>query len=361
MEISELGEFGLIERITKIIGGQPDQGLILGIGDDAAAWNAESAIQLATTDSLIQDVHFTFRNATWRELGWKALAINISDIAAMGGIPRRALLSLGLPSDAEISDIEELCRGLKEIADEYDVQIVGGNVSSASVVMINVSLIGTASDSLLTRSNAVVGEKVAVIGYLGQSAAGLKMLNDGLEFDPETTAFLRNSHLCPHPLVTEGQILVECGVKTAIDLSDGLLSDLGHICNASNTAARLWIDKLPIHPMVLASFSKESLKLALSGGEDYGLLFTANTEILDKVYDVMSTRVAVIGEVESGETGQMNESLNNWEWIRMKFSGSVRSQVFLTCFPIKSSPKPGMLKVILMNSILRTTSRSPRR
>lgn len=321
MKISELGEFHLIERITGIVGVQSNQGLILGIGDDAAAWNAEGAIQLATTDSLIQDVHFSFKTATWRELGWKALAINISDIAAMGGIPRRALLSLGLPPDTEVSDVEELYRGLKEIADEYIVQIVGGNVSSAPVVMINVSLIGTASNTLLKRSEAAVGEKIAVIGYLGQSAAGLKMLNDGLEFDPETDSFLRNSHLRPRPLVSEGRILVQCGVKTAIDISDGLLSDLAHICKASNTAAKLWVDRLPIHPMVLESFSEESLKLALSGGEDYGLLFTANAEILDKVSSIMSTRVAVIGEIVSGEIGQITVLDSNGQIFEFEGSG----------------------------------------
>ncbi len=321
MKVSELGEFQLIERITEIVGGQPDQDLILGIGDDAAAWNDEGAIQLATTDSLIQDVHFSFKTTTWRELGWKALAINISDIAAMGGMPRRALLSLGLPPDTEVSDIEELCHGLKKIADEHSVQIIGGNVTSAPVVMISISVIGTASNTLLKRSEAVVGDKIAVIGYLGQSAAGLKMLSDGLEIDSETSSFLRNSHLRPRPLISEGQILVECGVKTAIDLSDGLLSDLGHICKASNTAAKIWIDKLLIHPMVLASFGKESIKYALSGGEDYGLLFTGNAEVLDKVSSVMSTRVAVIGEVVSGESGQVKVLDSNGQVVEFEVVG----------------------------------------
>jgi thiamine-monophosphate kinase len=127
-------------------------------------------------------------------------------------------------------------------------------------------LIGKASGTLLTRSAAAAGEQIAITGYPGLSAAGLKILKSGRKLDSKTTAFFREAHLRPHPRVAEGQVLVQHGVKAAIDLSDGLLGDLTHICKASRVGARVWINKLPVHPLLKSAFKKESLNLALSGG-----------------------------------------------------------------------------------------------
>lgn len=319
MKVWELGEFGLIELFAEIVGKASKHDLVLGIGDDAAAWRTEKSIQIGTTDTLIQDVHFTLGTATWRELGWKALAINISDIAAMGAIPTYALVSLGLPADTEVENVVELYRGLMKIAAKFAVDILGGDVSSAPVVIINLSIIGKATlDNLLTRAAALPGDQIAVSGYLGQAAAGLRMLNSGLEFDPETTAFLRKAHLCPSPRVAEGQTLVQHGVRAAIDLSDGLISDLAQIGKASRVGAKVWVNRLPIHPLVKAAFKEESLGLALSGGEDYELLFTAKSEVIDQVKGLMPSQVTVIGEIESGEPGRVTlfdeeEKVMKWE------------------------------------------------
>jgi len=305
MKVGELGEFGLIELIAETVGKASRRDLILGIGDDTAAWRTDGSIQLGTTDILIQNVHFTLDIATWRELGWKALAVNISDIAAMGGTPSFALVSLGLPQETEVDNVVELYRGMKEIASKFDVDIVGGNISRSPVVIIDVSLIGKASDALLTRSAAAPGDQIAVTGYLGLSAAGLQMLKSERKLNSKTTAFFREAHLRPRPRVAEGQILVQHGVRAAIDLSDGLLSDLTHICQASRVSAKLWIDKLPIHALLRSAFKKESLRLALSGGEDYELLFTARSEIMAKLTDIMSSPVTVIGEIVSDAPGQV--------------------------------------------------------
>ena len=305
MKVWELGEFGLIELIAETVGKASRRDLILGIGDDTAAWRTDESIQLGTTDILIQNVHFTLDIATWRELGWKALAVNISDIAAMGGTPSFAMVSLGLPPDTEVDNVVELYHGIKEIASKFDVDIVGGNISRAPVIVIDVSLIGKASDTLLTRSAAVPGDQIAVTGYLGLSAAGLQMLKSARKLDSKTTAFFREAHLQPHPRVTEGQILVQHGVRAAIDLSDGLLSDLTHICKASRVGAKLWIDKLPIHALLKAAFKKESLRLALSGGEDYELLFTARSEVIVKLTEIMSSPITVIGDIVRDDPGQV--------------------------------------------------------
>ncbi len=305
MKVWELGEFGLIELIAETVGKAKRHDLVVGIGDDTAAWRVDKSIQLGTTDILIQNVHFTLDIATWRELGWKALAVNISDIAAMGGTPSFAMVSLGLPPETEVDNVVELYRGMKEIASKFDVDIVGGNISRAPVVIIDVSLIGKASGPLLTRSAAAPGDQIAVTGYLGLSAAGLKILKSKRKLDSKTIAFFREAHLRPHPKVAEGQVLVQHGVKAAIDLSDGLLGDLTHICKASRVGARVWMNKLPIHPLLKSAFKKESLRLALSGGEDYELLFTARSEIIAKLKDIMSSPVTVIGEIIGDEQGQV--------------------------------------------------------
>ncbi len=305
MKVGELGEFALIELIAETVGKASRQDLVIGIGDDAAAWHTDESIQLGTTDILIQNVHFTLDIATWRELGWKALAVNISDIAAMGGTPSFAMVSLGLPPETEVDNVVELYRGMKEMCSKFDVDIVGGNISRAPVVIIDVSLIGKASDALLTRSAAAPGDQIAVTGYLGLSAAGLQMLKSGRKLDAKTTAFFREAHLRPRPRVAEGQILVQHGVRAAIDVSDGLLSDMTHICKASRVGAKLWIDKLPIHALLGSAFKRESLRLALSGGEDYELLFTARSEVMAKLTEIMSSPVTVIGEIVSDAPGQV--------------------------------------------------------
>jgi len=317
MKVWELGEFGLIELIAEIVGKASRKDIVLGIGDDASVWRTESSIQIGTTDILIQDVHFTLKTTTWRDLGWKALAINISDIAAMGGKPSYALVSLGLPPETEVDSVAELYQGLMEIATKFDVDICGGNISSAPVAIINLSVIGEASHNILTRSAALPGDQIAVSGCLGQAAAGLKMLRAGLEFDSETTAFLREAHLRPRPRVAEGQILVQNGVRAAIDISDGLVSDLAHISKASHVGAKVWVHRLPIHPLVSAAFKEESLGLALSGGEDYELLFTAKSDVIERVKGLMPSPVTVIGEILSGEPGQVtlyNERGQVVEW-----------------------------------------------
>ena len=238
MKVSELGEFGLIDLLAKMVSSSRDEQLaswcqlIVGIGDDAAAWYGDGSTQLATVDSFIQDVHFSLGVASWNDLGWKVLAANLSDIAAMGGVPRYALVSLALPGHTEVEDVTALYEGMIELAQEFGVAIIGGDTSSAPLVAITITILGSTSNRdkpILTRSAAKPSEKVAVTGELGAAAAGLEMLTKQLQFDPEATAFFKKAFLHPYPRIAEGQLLVEQGVKTAIDISDGLISDLNQI------------------------------------------------------------------------------------------------------------------------------------
>jgi len=298
MKVSELGEFGLIELLAQIISqGKQDWPVVIGIGDDAAAWHSDDSTLLATTDTLVQGVHFTSRS-TWRDLGWKAIAINLSDIAAMGGIPQYALVSLSLSGDTEVDDVTQLYQRLAEASNQFNMVVVGGNVSSAPLLVITITIIGKSqTDGILTRSAAVPGDMIAVTGHLGSSAAGLMMLDRNLQFDPDTMALLKNAHLRPQPRVAEGQLLARKGVRAAIDISDGLIADLGHLCKASGVGATLRVDRVPVHPEVRASFPEEYLDFALTGGEDYELLFTASQRVIYDLRNSVSLPISVIGEI----------------------------------------------------------------
>ncbi len=306
MKLSELGEFGLIDLLAKTVGTSPNNQLLIGIGDDAAAWHGDASIQLATVDSLIQGVHFSLDIISWEELGWKALAVNLSDIAAMGGLPRYALVSLALPDSTEVEEVIALYKGIIELAKQFEVAIVGGDTSSAPLVTISITILGSTKSQdkhVLSRSAAKPGEKVAVTGYLGAAAAGAETLSKQLQFSPEATACLKEAFLRPYPRIAEGQLLVEQGVKTAIDISDGLISDLDHICKASQVSARIEVDRVPILPTVKTNFGDRALELALSGGEDYELLFTGSAQVVDKVRTATSRPVTVIGEVVADKIG----------------------------------------------------------
>lgn len=314
MKISRLGEFGLINLLAEMVDGSRDKQLaswrqlIIGIGDDAAAWQGDASIQLATVDSLIQDVHFSLGVTSWKDLGWKAMAANLSDIAAMGGQPKYALVSLALPGHTEVDDVTALYQGMIELAQQFEVAIVGGDISRASLVVITITILGSTENldsRILTRSAAVPGEQIAVTGYLGTAAAGMEMITRQLQFDSKATACLAREFRRPLPRIAEGRLLVKQGVKTAIDISDGLISDLRHVCEASQVSARLEVDRVPIELEVRANFGDKSLELALSGGEDYELLFTGSPEVVAQVKKAASCPITVIGEIVAGKRGEV--------------------------------------------------------
>ena len=302
MKLKELGEFGLIDLIHDLIDKSKNpehtswQQLLVGIGDDAAAWQGSNYIQLATTDTLVQDVHFDLSTITWEELGWKALAVNLSDIAAMGGIPQYALISLSLPNELEVDDMSIFLNGVAPVAEKFGVAVVGGNLTTAPIVVVTITLTGYCQGDILKRSTAYPGEYIAVTGYLGSSAAGMEMLQRKINLDVESTKILRQAHLEPMPRIKEGQVLVQQGVKAAIDISDGLVADLDHICEASKVNARIIWEQVPVHSAVKAKFP-DYQQLALCGGEDYELLFTASINVIDKVRQAVECPVTVIGEI----------------------------------------------------------------
>ena len=298
MKVSESGEFGLIELIAKTVGKSGGDKLLIGIGDDAACWRAEG-LQIATIDTLIEDIHFNFKNITWRELGWKSMAVNLSDIAAMGGRPLYALVSLGIPGDTETESVIDLYKGMIDLAKQFEVRIIGGDTVGSPVTAITLTIIGEVvnEDRILKRSAAKPGDVIAVTGNLGASAAGLAMMQRKLTFDKKNEATLREALFKPTPRINEGQVLAKNAVKAAIDVSDGLLGDLEKICFASGIGAKLYSDRIPIHPAVVKSFGNEAIKLALTGGEDYELIFTAPQKIVNVIKRELACPVTVIGEI----------------------------------------------------------------
>jgi len=310
VKISELGEFGLIDRIGKLLeksAGQKPAQLITGIGDDCAVWRAKSSVQLVSADLMLENIHFTQDTTSFKELGYKALAVNLSDIAAMGGIPRYALVSLALPATTAVEDALDIYKGMLELAGRYNTAIIGGDTSSSANIMLNITISGQASsaDNLLTRHSARAGDSIAVSGCLGGAAGGLRVLNDKTK--PRTIAAgrLMKTFRCPIPRLELGELLVKRGVKTAIDISDGFLIDLGHILKASGLSASVEVNKIPLHPGAIELFGKEALELALHGGEDYELLFTAPPEITEKIIKDAPCPISVIGKLSGGKTGEL--------------------------------------------------------
>ena len=316
MKVSELGEVALIEHIAEVLGptgvaatNEPD--VLISIGDDAAVWRPPDTDQLVTTDTMVENVHFRLDIISWRDLGWKAIAINLSDIAAMGGTPQYAVVSVCLTADTEVESVAELYKGMADICEKYGCKVVGGDTVSGPVVILTVTLIGQAStgtsypDNVLRRSSVKPGQKVAVTGDLGSSGAGLKLLLDSAESEARISEYLTNSHNRPVPRLTEGRLLLSNGVRTAMDLSDGLMADLPKMCTASGVSARINVDCIPLHSYVMRVFGDQALELALSGGEDYELLFTADEAVLEAVKRDCPTPVTVIGEILAGESGHV--------------------------------------------------------
>ncbi|MHB1418679.1 MAG: thiamine-phosphate kinase [Bacillota bacterium] len=313
MKISEVGEFGLIDRLSRLVTGD-DPGVVVGIGDDAAVLRITPGRSLlATCDMMIEGVHFDRNFVSPRELGWKALACNLSDIAAMGGIPRYALISLGLPP-VEIQFTEELYEGLGKLAREHGVNLVGGDtVSSPLAMVVDLTVLGEIEpERLMLRSGARPGDLLLVTGQLGGSAAGLDLFLLGQGNCPgDTAALVKARHLTPVPRVKEGQALGATGVVTSMDdISDGLASEVNEIARASQVGAVVWAGKIPIDRAtreVALMYGKDPLDYALYGGEDYELLFTVApgelTIVEQAIRETTGIPVNVIGEIRPAAEG----------------------------------------------------------
>jgi len=224
MKICELGEFGLIKMIAELINKENtnekyEQGnsLLLGIGDDTSAWKVDSSkIELFTTDTMVSGVHFLIDQIEFEELGWKALASNYSDIAAMGGRPLYSLITLGLPSNTNVEDVLNLYKGMISLCAKFGGRIVGGDVVNSPVTFVSVAVVGQCVYPPMTRNMAKIGDQIAVTGSLGLSAGGLRMLLGNIPVGTKSSTILKKAHNLPLPKIKQGKMLRAYGVKAAI-------------------------------------------------------------------------------------------------------------------------------------------------
>jgi thiamine-monophosphate kinase len=293
MKLKELGEFRFIDRIMAgcLV---RKEGVIKAIGDDCCVFRTpENRVTLLTTDMLVEDIHFLRHAITPYELGRKSLAVNISDIAAMGGIPGEAVISIAIPGTIEVEYLDQLYEGMKSMARQFDVNLLGGDTtSSPQHLVINVALVGWAQeDEVLYRSGAKAGDVIFLTGAVGTSAAGLDLILSGKKFSHRDT--LLEAHHNPLPQIKEGRIIA--GVRVAnslIDVSDGVASDLGHICDESGVGALLEESRIPVTDafrVYCSEFSLDVEKLMLHVGEDYVLLGSVPAESADKLRNALES------------------------------------------------------------------------
>ncbi len=309
MKVEELGEFGLIRRITQQIARRAvecDASVIIGLGDDAAAWEKTSGVvEVLTTDTLVEGRHFDRKYTSWLDVGWKALASNLSDIAAMGATPSLVLVTLGLPYDLDVESVDAFYDGILECAAEYGGVVVGGDIVGSSEFFATIALIGKSSDALLLRSNAREGDVIAVTGTLGRASAGLVLLKNNLENGTTRTSVLRSAYARPEPRMSDGKLLVSHGICCAMDISDGFLADLGKLCEASAVGALIYASAIPIHPEVRRMFPEQFMDFGLGGGEDYELVFTGSRRIVDGLIKVLPSGGTIVGEIVQGQPGSV--------------------------------------------------------
>jgi len=286
MKLSRLGEFGLIEKVRRAT--PRGRSVLLGIGDDAA-WVANPfPSSLVTADLLIEGIHFDLKWTSLFDLGYKTLAVNLSDIAAMGGMPAYLVLSLGIPPAFDSRDIEDFYRGIRFLSAKHGV--------------------GHSPHRPIRRSGAQAGDDIYVTGTLGDSALALKFLKSRRrQPDRGSVKYLLSRHHRPTARVTAGALLAREQLATAmIDVSDGLVQDLGHICKTSGIGAEIWEDKLPLSRAYRALAGTDGSRHALSGGEDYELLFCARKRDRGRI-EKLQTRARVpitrIGACDLGKNG----------------------------------------------------------
>jgi len=312
-----VGEFGLIDRLVRQVQDpsldplKPSPDGEIRVGDDAAVWRSQrGGWDLFTTDALVEGVHFKLATTGWRDLGWKALTENLSDVAAMGGTPRRAFVTLGLRPETLVSDLEALYQGMREAADEFGVAIVGGDTVASPITLISVGVQGELEGSGLRRACGRAGDVVAVTGALGGSAGGLELLELGVvdPLDAEERALVER-HRRPWPRVREGLALAKAGVRCGMDLSDGLLGDAAKLAHASGVGLTIAYDMVPVEAALTSRFGDRARPMALAGGEDYELLFAAPAPVIEAstaaLADAGLTSLSSIGQLTAEKPGQV--------------------------------------------------------
>ncbi|MFH1055806.1 MAG: thiamine-phosphate kinase [Candidatus Altiarchaeota archaeon] len=291
------GEFALIDRVAR------RGGAVVGVGDDAAVlkYTKEKHL-LFTTDMLCEGDHFNLLWSTPKEIGMKAMEVNVSDIGAMGGLPTYAVISLSLKPDTSVEFMDGFYEGIYKAADEYNVKVVGGDTTHAALMVVNVALLGEVEKDMLSlRSDAKVGDLICVTGDLGKSTAGLELLKAGIKGDVK-------AHLQPKCRLKEARKIAKY-CNALIDVSDGLASEVNHICEMGRVGAVVHRDRIPVSKSTVESarkVGKDPVEYALNGGEDFELVFTVPKKRMGKIK--VDCPVTVVGEILERKQGALLES-----------------------------------------------------
>lgn len=312
-EISELGEFGLIRHLTEKVE-LKNVSTLKGIGDDAAVISGKGGEILISTDLLVEGIHFDLAYTPLRHLGYKAAAVNFSDIAAMNGTPEQITVSVALSNRISLEAIDELYEGLRLACKNYDVDLVGGDTSSSAAgLFISITVIGRAEkNEIVYRNGAQLNDILFVSGDLGAAYMGLLLLERekqvfkaNPDMQPELSGYdyILQRQLKPEPRISIIKQLKEIKVKptSMIDVSDGLASDVLHICESSGKGCALYEEKIPVDPVTVSlaeEFRLDPVTAALNGGEDYELLFSVAQNDFEKVKDI--TGITAIGHITEG-------------------------------------------------------------
>jgi thiamine-monophosphate kinase len=322
--IEEIGEFGLIDRLQTLLGEPADPELIQGIGDDAAVFRKEEGLyQVMTCDALIEGVHFDVSITPLRHLGYKCIAVNVSDVVAMNARPRYATITLGIPHSVSIEMMDSMYQGIREACERYGLILVCGDTTAARQLSVSVTVIGEVEESRVAfRRGAQPGDLICVTGDLGGGYAGLKILirerialqeakSDSL---PQLGEFgeVIQRQLMPHARLDVVDQWARVGFmpRALIDVSDGLASEVHHICRQSGCGALLRQDSIPIHEQteaVARLFEDEAPNFALFGGEDYELVFAARPADFAKIDDGSTKAVGLFTEGEEGVRLQIDD------------------------------------------------------
>ena len=279
MKLDKIGEFGLIDKIYR----KPrNKDILVGIGDDAAVVKVGGKLLVVTTDTMVEGDHFSFAYFTPEQVGKKAIEVNVSDIGAMGGIPKYALVSLVLPEDIDVEIIDKIYEGMRQVGTKYGVEIIGGNITHGKQLVIDIDMIGEVKkENLCLRRDAKPGDFILVSGDLGASTAGLNMFLKKIKGQE----YVKKKHLEPKAKFQKVKYFLKY-INAMIDVSDGLASEVGHICEQSKVGAVIYGDNIPIKDetwQAAKAVGKDPLDYALYGGEDFELVFTVSEENLGKV------------------------------------------------------------------------------
>jgi thiamine-monophosphate kinase len=311
--VAELGELRLLERIRSRLQTAP-AGEVWA-GDDTAVLRQEGGRLLLTTDLVMEGLDFDLSYASGADVGWKVLAANASDISSMCGVPSHAVVALAVPPECPVSFVDEFIDGLVAAAGLWQIALVGGDVSGAKEISATVSMVGRPVTAAVLRSGAQTGDAICVTGALGGAAAGLIALRRGMDANDPAVARLVERQLRPRARVREAALLASFTPNAMIDISDGLAVDLEHVLDASNAACSIDTDSIPIDPDISSVPEIDPFEAAVTGGEDFELLFTMDPERVDAAAAALSsvgTPLTKIGVVGTGERYLGPRSLEEW-------------------------------------------------